>query len=583
MAVFFTMNRSLAGKRWISPPVDGVAISRLQGELGITRVIAELLVRRGYSDPKDAEAFLHPDLDHLGNPELLPDYRSAVDEILGAKERQEKIYVHGDYDVDGVTSSAIFDRFLKKIGCNVHTHVPHRTKEGYGINLNAVDEAKEFGAKLFLTCDCGITAHPQVEKARALGMRVVVTDHHELKDTMPNAQAVVNPHRADSDYPFSNLSGAGVVFRLCEGIAREQDPQSVGSYRKHYLDFAALGTIADVMPLTGDNRIIAKYGLERLTESKKKGIVALKKVSEVGARVMSYDVGFKLGPRLNAAGRVDDAALSLKLLLSENDAEAEEIAKELDRHNTERRLMQDQMVEEALAQAETQGFLEQKVILVFDALWHPGIVGIVAGKLKDKYNRPAFVGTIDPESGRGKASGRSIPGLNLAEMIKSVSPLVEGGGHALAAGISFNESLLSDIRVAFDRYAGTALTEEDFIPAIEVSAQVTMSEVNREMMNDLMRFEPYGMANPKPLFAASKLEVSMLRSMGDGTHAQMILKQNGQSVRAVAFGQFNAIQSLGTGALIDVVFEPAINSYRGEESVQWKIHDLRPYSSAAPL
>ena len=571
------MKLSLSGKRWTSKPVNTDEVKNLQSELGVSRVTAELLVRRGYSIPEEADKFLNPSLDHLGDPSLLPDYESAVREILGAKERGELIYVHGDYDVDGVTSSAIFDRYLRKIGCNVHTHVPHRTKEGYGINLNAVDEAHQLGAKLFLTCDCGITAHPQVKKARELGMNVVVTDHHELKDTMPEAQAIVNPHRSDSVYPFTNLSGAGVVFRLCEGLTKEIDARGVDSYRRHYLDFAALGTIADVMPLTGDNRIIAKFGLERLSESKKKGIVALKQIAEVPQRVGSYDVGFKLGPRLNAAGRVDDAALSLRLLLSDDGDEALEIANELNRHNTERRIMQDQMVEEALAMAESQGAENQQVILVFNADWHPGVVGIVAGKLKDKYHRPAFVGTIDPESGKGKASGRSIPGLNLAEMIKGSYPLVEGGGHALAAGISFQEPLLADIRARFNEFASLTLSPEDLVPTIEISAEVKPSEVTRELINSLNLFEPFGMANPKPNLVAYGLELTSLRSTADGAHAQMTFKADGETFQAIAFGQFTAAQSLGVGAKVDVVFEPTINSYRGQESVQWKVSDLRQH------
>ncbi|MEI8281494.1 MAG: DHH family phosphoesterase, partial [Armatimonadota bacterium] len=306
------MRLSSTGKRWIHPKVDLAAVDGLVSALRIHRLTARILVQRGYSDPENAYKFLNPSLDDLGPPEKLPDYEKAVKEILAAKESGELIFVHGDYDVDGVTSAAIFDRFLKKIGCQVYTHVPHRTKEGYGINMNLVHEAKERGAKVFLTCDCGIGAHDQVEAALAHGMRVVVTDHHELKDTMPNAHAVVNPHRKDNEYPFPALSGAGVVFRLCEGIAKTLDPNSVSSYQKNYLDLAALGTIADVMPLVEDNRIIAKFGLERLTESKKKGLMALKEISEITGKVTSYDVGFKLGPRLNAAGRVDDAALALQ-------------------------------------------------------------------------------------------------------------------------------------------------------------------------------------------------------------------------------------------------------------------------------
>ena len=570
------MRLSSTGKRWILPTVDLKAVEILVKELGIQHLTAKVLVHRGLATPAEAYKFLNPSLDDLGSPELLPDYDKAVKEILAAKESGDLIFVHGDYDVDGVTSAAIFDRFLKKIGCQVYTHVPHRTKEGYGINMNLVHEAQERGAKVFLTCDCGIGAHDQVEAALQYGMRVVVTDHHELKETMPNAHAVVNPHRKDNLYPFQALSGAGVVFRLCEGIAKELDPSSVTSYRKNYLDLAALGTIADVMPLVEDNRIIAKFGLERLTESKKKGIIALKEISEIKGKVGSYDVGFKLGPRLNAAGRIDDAALALQLLLSEDDESARALASELDRHNTDRRAVQEDMIAEAIAMVEALPSLPN-ALLIFNEKWHAGVVGIVAGKLKEKFNRPAFVGCIEPESGRGKASGRSIPGLNLAAMIQNYPLIVSGGGHAMAAGIAFELGSVDDISKAFNQYVGQFLKPEDFVPAIELTADVGSEEISFALLEELEKLQPFGMANPKPIFYASDVTISSLRSMGDGTHANLTLSPGGQkNLRGVGFGMFEALSTIGQGKKTDLVFEPQINEFQGSRTVQWKISDARP-------
>ncbi|MBI1333572.1 MAG: single-stranded-DNA-specific exonuclease RecJ [Armatimonadetes bacterium] len=577
------MLTSSTGKRWVLPDIDPVAVEKLVKDLGIHRLTAKVLVQRGYTSPAQAERFLNPSLDDLGEPELLPDYRKAVDEILRAKESGDLIFVHGDYDVDGVTSAAIFDRFLKKIGCNAHTHVPHRTKEGYGINMALVHEAKERGAKVFLTCDCGIGAHDQVEAALAHGMRVVVTDHHELKETLPNAQAVVNPHRSDSRYPFSDLSGAGVVFRLCEGIARELDPKSVDSYRRNYLDLAALGTIADVMPLIGDNRIIAKFGLERLSESKKKGLMALKEVSEIKGRVASYDVGFKLGPRLNAAGRIDDAALALQLLLAEDDKVARDLALELDRHNTDRRMVQDQMIEEAVALVESLPSLPN-ALLIFKEDWHPGVVGIVAGKLKEKFNRPAFVGCIEPESGKGKASGRSIPGLNLAAMIQNYPAIVSGGGHAMAAGIAFDLNNVDVISQAFNQYVAQLLKPEDFVPAIELTADVDNEEIDFGILEELEKLQPFGMANPKPVFYASGVTLNSVRAMGDGSHANLtLLTDSKRTYRGVAFGMYDTFSGLQQGAKTDLVFEPQINEYQGNRTIQWRIADVRPLQQAELL
>jgi single-stranded-DNA-specific exonuclease len=574
------MQLSATGKRWILPNVNLEAVEVLVRELGIHRLTAKVLVHRGIVTPAEAYKFLNPSLDDLGAPELLPDYENAVKVILEAKDSGELIFVHGDYDVDGVTSAAIFDRFLKKIGCQVYTHVPHRTKEGYGINMNLVHEAKGRGAKVFLTCDCGIGAHDQVEQALEHGMKVVVTDHHELKDTMPNAHAVVNPHRLDNRYPFAALSGAGVVFRLCEGIARELDSSSVGSFRKNYLDLAALGTIADVMPLVEDNRIIAKFGLERLSETKKRGIVALKEVSEITGKVSSYDVGFKLGPRLNAAGRIDDAALALQLLLSEDDEGAMRLALELDKHNTDRRAVQEQMIDEAIAIVEAMPSLPN-ALLIFNEHWHAGVVGIVAGKLKEKFNRPAFVGCIEPESGKGKASGRSIPGLNLAAMIQNYPLIVNGGGHAMAAGISFELENFDTISKAFNQYVAQFLKTEDFIPAVELTADVETIEISFELIEELEKLQPFGMANPKPLFFAGQVTLAALRSMGDGTHANLTLTPSSQkNLRGVAFGLYEKFSAIGQGTKADLVFEPQINEFQGNRTVQWKVADVR---SIAPV
>ena len=575
------MRLSATGKRWILPNVDLKSVNTLVQELGIHHLTAKVLVHRGLTDPASAFKFLNPSLNDLGAPEKLPDYENAVKEILAAKENGDLIFVHGDYDVDGVTSAAIFDRFLKKIGCNVYTHVPHRTKEGYGININLVHEAQQRGAKVFLTCDCGIGAHDQVEAALQYGMRVVVTDHHELKETMPNAHAVVNPHRKDNQYPFPALSGAGVVFRLCEGIAKELDPSSVSSYRKNYLDLAALGTIADVMPLIEDNRIIAKFGLERLTETKKKGIVALKTISEITGNVGSYDVGFKLGPRLNAAGRIDDAALALELLLSEDDTEALRLAQELDKHNTDRRAVQEVMIDEAVAMVEAMPSLPN-ALLIFKDTWHAGVVGIVAGKLKERFNRPAFVGCIEPESGRGKASGRSIPGLNLAAMIQNYPLIVSGGGHAMAAGIAFDLDNVEIISKAFNQYVSQFLKPEDFIPAVELTADVETDELTFGLIEELEKLQPFGMANPKPIFYASDVTLSSLRSMGDGSHANLTISpKSGQAnLRGVGFGLFETFSTIGQGQKADLVFEPQINEFKGNRTVQWKISDVRPLEHA---
>ncbi len=408
--------------RWSISERNRPAEERLRGELGVPSLVAAVLAQRGYLEPADADLFLNPSLDHLHDPALLPDYAAARDAILGARERNELIYVHGDYDVDGVTSAALFNRFLEAIGCRVLTHVPHRTKEGYGIHHTAVSAAEAAGAKLFLTCDCGVSAHEQVEQATAAGMAVVITDHHSIGGQLPAATAIVNPHRVDSQYPFAELSGAGVVFKLCDGITKEIGHNRQNYYRA-FLDLAALGTIADVMPLIGENRIIAKFGLERLADTKKAGLKALMQaaniVIEPGKPLRAFHVGFQIGPRLNAAGRIGDAAIALNLLLENDPTVADTLAREIEAVNTERRGEQQRVVDEAVAMVLERGSQSRNVIVVAKDGWHAGIVGIVAGRLVEQFCRPSFVLTIDSKSGMARGSARGIPNFNLADAIRA--------------------------------------------------------------------------------------------------------------------------------------------------------------------
>ncbi|CAN5433455.1 single-stranded-DNA-specific exonuclease RecJ [soil metagenome] len=561
--------------RWLIGERDASAEARLQKELGVPSLVAAVLVQRGFTDPNEADRFLNPSLDHLHDPRTLPDYEAARDAILGARERNEKIYVHGDYDVDGVTSSAIFGRFLKAAGCDVHVHVPHRMKEGYGIHLNAVREAQELGTKLFLTCDCGGTAHEQVEAAREAGMAVVVTDHHTLDAALPNARAVVNPHRADSLYPFTELSGAGVAFKVCAGLCRELE-LPLGKFYDHYLDLAALGTIADVMPLCGENRVIAKFGLRALAATKKAGLLALMKVAgvEPDKGVTAYHVGFQLGPRLNAAGRIDDAALASRLLLTKDPDEAQALAEEVDAINIDRRMRQELIVQQAIALAETSGATLQNVIMVASEEWHAGIVGIVAGKLAERFHRPTFVLTVNPNTGMCKGSGRSIKTFDLASTIRAFPELVSGGGHAAAAGCSFPYEKFADVRQAFHDFAGTILTPEDLEPTLGVDLEVEPQEVTAAAAEALEGLAPFGCGNPKPTFVTRGLRVTQLKPTKNPQHVKVTFRtSNAANFPAIAFNLGDRFGASGIDAMTDVVFQPEMNEWQGRRSLQLKVSD----------
>jgi single-stranded-DNA-specific exonuclease len=566
----------LPAMRIFSAPRDRAQERLLQQELGVPPAVAAVLVRRGYSDPVDAEKFLNPKLDDLGDPRLLPDYEIAEAEILGARERGERIFIHGDYDADGVTSAALFTRFLEAIKCDVQVHVPHRMKEGYGIHLSAVEKAREAGAKLFLTCDVGISAHEQVEAAREAGMRVVVTDHHTVGPTLPNALAVVNPHRADSEYPFQELCGAGVVFRLCEGLARSLD-LPVDKYRQRFLDLAVVGTIADVMPLLGENRIIARHGLAALSGTERKGLIALKRVAELldNTKLKSYHIGFQIGPRLNATGRIDDAARALQLLLTRDTAEADKLADEIDKINTERQAQQREMVDQAVAQVMEMELESRYAIVVGNPDWHPGIVGLVASRLVEVFRRPAFAYTVDPETGRIKGSARSIPGFHLANAIRANSEIMDGGGHAMAAGFSAPGELFDEVEKALNDYAASVLTPEDFQPVVEVDAEVTSSEITFREIEALEMLEPFGQANPTPVFCTRGCVLYEMTPTKNGSQKVRVSAESGPALTGF-YPVLEAPEWFSPKMTADVIFVPELNEWQGMRTVQWKIRHIEP-------
>lgn len=568
------------GSRWRITERNIEQESVLGKELGLPPLVSAVLIGRGLSRPDDVEAFLNPSLDSLHDPSLLPDYGPAVSAILAARDAGEKIYVHGDYDVDGVTSAALFTRFLGKIGCDVTPHVPHRMREGYGIHSSAVESAKRIGAKLFLTCDCGVSAFEQVAAAQEAGMKVVVTDHHEVGSEVPSAEAVVNPHRPESVYPFDQLSGVGVVFKLCAGITGELGHKKESFYRA-YLDLAVLGTVADVMPLVGENRVITRFGLAQLASTRKAGLVALMDVSGArDKRLTARTIGFQLGPRINAVGRIDDAGLALDLLLTEDAAEARKLADILDQHNTDRRAEQNRMFEEAVIEAEVQVKAGSPVIVLAREGWHAGIIGIVAGKLVDRFSRPAFVVTID-EDGHARGSARSIEGFNLADAIESAREhLSSGGGHEMAAGFSLDGDRLDALRETLGAHAGALLKPEDFLPQFHIDAVVSGDEAGPQAHTQLSRLEPFGQANPEPLFATRGARLLDVVPTSNPDHVRITVEAADGTVRkGMAFGIGRALSDLDQRDKLDLAFTLEENEWNGNKQFRWIVRDYRISSS----
>jgi len=568
---------SLLNAEWKLPTEDKERIASLKAEFGIAHLTAQVLATRNAGSLEEISHFLNPSLDDLHDPKLLPDFDIACAEILRCKEDGKLIFIHGDYDVDGVTSTAILGRFLQKIGCKVYTHVPHRIKEGYGIHASAVDRAHEMGAELFLTCDCGVGAHEQVARAREFGMRVVVTDHHELSETLPNAHAVVNPHRSDSKYPFSGLCGAGVVFKLCAGIAQELDIPKAAFYRA-YLDLVTLGTVADMMPLIDENRVMVAFGLKELSVSKKVGLqeLLIQSISNFspGDKLSSTKISFTLAPRLNAPGRLRDSALSLELLLEQDAARANEIVQQIERINYERRSSQEEAVNQAMEMISELGMLDDPVLVVGHKDWHPGVVGLVAGKLLDKFNRPSFAMTIDGDKAKGSA--RSIPDYHLADALHRVTHLLYShGGHEMAAGFSLNSANIEEFRQAMIEDAKSLLSAVKFVKTYHPDVTAQLNEINLASAKNLQKLGPFGMANSEPLFHIKNVKILEIKLTNNPNHGKLRLIQGDSELTAMAFNLPTIIDHFNNGEEVDIIACLDIDTYRGVESVKMILRDIR--------
>ncbi len=562
---------------WKLAETDSKIVESLWQELNLKPIVAKALATRGITTIEEAKVFLYAGLEDLHSPWLLPDMELAVQHILAAKDADETIFLHGDYDVDGITSTTLFYKFLTKIGCKVIPHVPHRIKEGYGIAIEQVDEAAAQGAKLFLTCDCGGSAFDQIDRARELGMKVVVTDHHHVTQ-IPNAEAFVNPHRSDSKYPFKDICGVGVVFKVCQAIAEELK-LPVQSFQNAYLDLVALGTIADVMPITDENRIFVRLGLPLLSKTKKHGLNALYDQSGLKDKAIkgltTYDVGFGIGPRINAAGRIDDAALALELMLSDSYENALPIAKQIEQLNLDRRKHSEEVLEQAVQQVLDSNQENDSLVIVSGQGWHPGIVGIVAGRLREKFNRPAFVLTYDEEKQAFHGSGRSIDAFHLAEMIYGHPELVSGGGHAKAAGMSIPLAVFPEAKEILKKYADMLLAGMDLRPELSITAEADFEEIDLSAAEQLQLLEPYGEGNPKPKFVARNVTVESIKPTKNPDHPQLFLRQNGSKAeRFSAFGYGEQAGSWNCPFQADIVFEFGASEWNGTRRVEWSLKDI---------
>ncbi len=557
-------------------------VAHLAKALQVQPLTAQALLLRGIDNPEGGQEFLQARLGALPDPDLLPDMGIATGRLEQALQRGEKIAVHGDYDVDGITACSLLVETLRKLGGQVDYHIPLRMKDGYGLSADAIRQAGDEGCELIVSVDCGVSAHAEADLASELGIDLIITDHHQPPEELPVCLALVNPHLSNCRFPFKELSGVGVAFFLLVGLRRRL--RENGYFSRHPepdlrlgLDLVALGTIADIVPLNGVNRILVRTGLQLLEQSSRAGVVALKKVAEV-KQISCGVVGFRLAPRLNAAGRLEDAALGVKLLLGEDPQESRELAELLDGFNRERQQIEQQTLEQAIALLDEQGEEERYAIVLADGRWHSGVIGIVASRLVERYHRPTVLISLDGQ--QGKASARSISSFHLFQALQRCAEPLQGyGGHAMAAGLSIAAENIDRFTEQFEAVAKSQLEEADLIARAVHDGEIGLAALTMAQVDELESLNPFGMGNPQPAFVSRGCRVFSPRILGE-KHLKFEVEQKGCRVGCIAFGMAERFEQLC--GEIDLLYRPGINEWRGQRSVQLQIADFRPSQQNSP-
>jgi single-stranded-DNA-specific exonuclease len=556
-------------------------IAVLARGLGIAELTARVLLLRDIATIEQGRDFLQARLAALPDPDLLPAMAVACGRLEQALVRGERIAVHGDYDVDGISGATLLVETLRQLGGQVEYHIPLRLTEGYGLSAAALRKARENGCDLIVSVDCGVTAVAEAELAAELGIDLIITDHHQPPAVLPRCLALINPHLPDSRFPWAELAGVGVAFFLLVGLRRRL--RENGYFSAHAepdlrqgLDLVALGTIADLVPLGGVNRILVRSGLELLEQGARPGIAALKRVSGV-TQVSCGAVGFRLAPRLNAAGRLEDAALGVKLLLGEEPQELEPLAQLLDGFNRERQQLEQQTLEQAVASIEEQGVGGRFGLVLAGEGWHPGVIGIVASRLVERYHRPTVL--IALENGAGKGSARSIDGFHLYRALQKTAPLLSGfGGHAMAAGLSLVQRNLDQFIAAFEQLCRAELRAEDLTPVLKHDGEIELSRLDSRQLLELESLSPFGMGNPQPSLVSRRCTVHAPRLVAE-KNLKFGVAQGACRLDCIGFGLAERLAEL-TGE-IDLLFRPGLNSWRGQTQIQLQVVDFRPAGESA--
>ena len=568
-------------KRWIIGEGDDALQSRLSADLNISPLVSRILINRGIRDTTSAGEFLNGSYKNLIDPFRLNDMEKAVGRLLQTIKQKGRILVSGDYDVDGVTASALFLEFFRKLGVDARLYIPDRIRDGYGLNENVVHIAKSHDIDLILTADCGTSSTTPIRSAKENGIDVIVTDHHECPQELPPAFALLNPNRHDSTYPFKGLPGVGVAFKLIQAVMISLSADSTfRSYEDDitsYLDLVALGVIADVAPLTGENRYFVKEGLKLLSSEKRVGVAALKEAAGIkGKEVSAGTVGFMLAPRINASGRLSSADDAVKLLTTDNPDEAQGIALYLDGVNQERQKIEAIIRNEARDKILTEMDAEKENVFVMASRdWHQGVVGIVASKIADEFYRPCVMISLQ-EDGRGKGSARSIPGFNLYEGLEACSDLLEKfGGHKYAAGLTIKESNIPLLRDRLSDIVAERVKKEDFTPRLVMDAEINPEDITFTLLKEMALLPPYGISNPEPVIVSRGLRLTESRLVGKD-HLKVRLRRGRTFWDGIGFSMASAYNDIiKSDREIDVAYTPELNLWQGTYRIQLKLRDIR--------
>ncbi|MDA0281727.1 MAG: single-stranded-DNA-specific exonuclease RecJ [Planctomycetota bacterium] len=580
-------------KVWRFPPYDEAVVRRLAGDLKKPVLIAQVLAARGFQNGEQANEFLSARLVDLHEPELLPGVPAATDRIVAAVEAGRRITIYGDYDVDGVTSTSILWHCLNLLGATVDYYIPHRLDEGYGLNRDAIRQLhEEDSTRLVITVDCGITSVDDAILAREIGLELIITDHHNMAESIPDAVVVVHPRLPGTNYPFGDLCGAGVAFKLAWAICKRMgDGKKASPRMRNFLmsavGLAAIGTVADVVPLVGENRIIVRYGLASLLERSSPGLKALMKIAGSGSQktLTAEDIGFGIGPRINAAGRLGQARLAVELLTTDDQERVVALVEYLEQLNGNRKTVERRILRQAKELvAENPHWLEQKALVLAHADWHPGVIGIVANRVAEHFERPTILISLHRPDEPGQGSGRSFAGFDLhSGLVHCREYLKTFGGHKVAAGLKIERDQIDAFRIDLCEYVAANHEVKSSDVELAIDAEVRLADLTHKAVTGLEELGPFGAANPRPVFASTKVELAgKPKKMGEGErHLDLRVRHYGTTLRAVAFGKGEwADEIAAVDGPISICFAPVINRFRGQENVEMHLIDWQPVSGS---